>query len=229
MFCTKKEKTIRRKLFFLSEKMRTKKNRKIGLLGGTFDPIHNGHLMIAEYAYRQFELDEIWFLPNGNPPHKANPDIKKDVQARVEMVQIAIESFPYFKLNTYESEKSDKSYSCQTLQHFKETYPEYQFYFIIGADSLQKIETWKCPEVIIQSVTILAAYRDDMDTPEEMNQQIEYLNQKYHGDIKLLKTPLLDVASHEIRQAIQNGKIEDLKIPENVLQYILRKKLYNKE
>ena len=115
---------------------------KIGIMGGTFDPIHNGHLMIAEYAYRQFSLDEVWFLPNGNPPHKDNPDIAKETKARVEMTALAIEDIPYFKLNTYESERTEKSYSYQTIRHFKEKYPEHEFYFIIGADSLLKIEDY---------------------------------------------------------------------------------------
>jgi len=202
---------------------------KIGIMGGTFDPIHNGHLMIAEYAYRQFALDEVWFLPNGNPPHKDNPDIAKETKARVEMTALAIADIPYFKLNTYESERTEKSYSYQTIQHLKESCPEHEFYFIIGADSLMQIETWVRPEEIIRNVIILAAYRDDMDTPEEMYQQIDYLNRKYGGDIRLLKTPLLDVSSHEIREAIQKGKIESLLIPNKVLTYIKDKHLYSRE
>lgn len=202
---------------------------KIGIMGGTFDPVHNGHLMIAEYAYRQFSLDEVWFLPNGNPPHKDNPDIAKETQARVEMTALAIEDISYFKLNTYESERTEKSYSYQTIQHFQEQYPEHEFYFIIGADSLLKIETWARPDMIIQNVIILAAYRDDMDTPEEMYQQIDYLNQKYSGDIRLLKTPLLDVSSHEIREEILMGHTKSLLLPEKVLNYIREKHLYSKE
>lgn len=202
---------------------------KIGIMGGTFDPIHKGHLMIAEYAYRQFELDEVWFLPNGNPPHKDNPDIAKETKARVEMTALAIEDIPYFKLNTFESERTEKSYSYQTIQHFKEEYPEHEFYFIIGADSLLKIETWVRPDLVIQNIIILAAYRDDMDTPEEMYQQIDYLNQKYGGDIRLLKTPLLDVASHEIREEILKGHTAALLVPEKVLNYIKEKHLYSKE
>lgn len=202
---------------------------KIGIMGGTFDPIHNGHLMIAEYAYRQFSLDEVWFLPNGNPPHKDNPDIAKETKARVEMTALAIEDIPYFKLNTYESERTEKSYSYQTIRHFKEKYPEHEFYFIIGADSLLKIETWVRPDLIIQSVIILAAYRDDMDTPEEMYQQIDYLNEKYDGDIRLLRTPLLDVSSHEIREEILKGHSKSFLLPDKVLGYIREKHLYTRE
>ena len=69
---------------------------RIGIMGGTFDPIHNGHLMLGEYAYQQFHLDEVWYMPNGNPPHKSNPEIRKDLQDRAEMTQLAIEDISGF-------------------------------------------------------------------------------------------------------------------------------------
>ena len=145
------------------------------------------------------------------------------------MTALAIEDIAYFKLNTYEIERTEKSYSYQTIRHFKEKYPEHEFYFIIGADSLLKIETWVRPDLIIQSVIILAAYRDDMDTPEEMYQQIDYLNEKYDGDIRLLRTPLLDVSSHEIREEILKGHSKSLLLPDKVLGYIREKNLYTRE
>ena len=109
---------------------------RIGIMGGTFDPIHNGHLMLGEYAYQQFHLDEVWYMPNGNPPHKSNPEIRKDLQDRAEMTRLAIEEIPYFRLCTYEMDRKETSYSYQTMEYFKETYPQDEFYFIIGADSL---------------------------------------------------------------------------------------------
>ena len=78
---------------------------RIGIMGGTFDPIHNGHLMLGEYAYQQFHLDEVWYMPNGNPPHKSNPEIRKDLQDRAEMTRLAIEEIPYFRLCTYEMDR----------------------------------------------------------------------------------------------------------------------------
>ena len=201
---------------------------KIGIMGGTFDPIHNGHLTIAEYAYRLYHLDEVWFLPNGNPPHKHTPEILKNVQDRLAMTSLAIEDVPYFKLNTYETETT-MSFSYQTVAHFCEKYPEHHFYFILGADSLFSMESWVHPELIIGKITILAAYRDDMDTPEEMNQQIAYLNRKYDGDIRLLKTPLVPVSSHEIRQAVAEGaKKNTLPVPRKVADYIFTHHMYLK-
>ena len=202
---------------------------KIGIMGGTFDPIHNGHLTIAEYAYRLYHLDEVWFLPNGNPPHKHTLEILKNVQDRLAMTSLAIEDVPYFKLNTYETDKTTMSFSYQTVAHFCEKYPEHHFYFILGADSLFSIESWVHPELIIGKITILAAYRDDMDTPEEMNQQIAYLNRKYDGDIRLLKTPLVPVSSHEIRQAVAEGaKKNTLPVPRKVADYIFTHHMYLK-
>ena len=101
---------------------------RIGIMGGTFDPIHNGHLMLGEYAYQQFHLDEVWYMPNGNPPHKSNPEIRKDLQDRAEMTRLAIEEIPYFRLCTYEMDRKETSYSYQTMEYFKETYPQDEFY-----------------------------------------------------------------------------------------------------
>ena len=92
---------------------------RIGIMGGTFDPIHNGHLMLGEYAYQQFHLDEVWYMPNGNPPHKSNPEIRKDLQDRAEMTRLAIEEIPYFRLCTYEMDRKETSYSYQTMEYLK--------------------------------------------------------------------------------------------------------------
>lgn len=199
---------------------------KIGIMGGTFDPIHNGHLMLAECAYRSYKLDEVWFLPNGNPPHKQNPNIRKATLKRVEMTRLAISDVPYFRLCTYEAMSRETSYTYRTLMHFREEYPQHTFYFIIGADSLCSIDTWAHPEELLRLAVILAAYRDDMDTPDEMNEQIRFLNQKYDADIRLLRTPLMDISSHEIRRAVAMGSTEKLPIPCRVAEYIKKQGLY---
>lgn len=111
---------------------------KIGIMGGTFDPIHNGHLMLGEYAARQFRLQRVWFLPNGNPPHKSG---EISIRHRIEMVKLALEGHDRFELNLYEAEKGTVSYSYDTIRNLNELYPEHEFYFIIGADSLFSIES----------------------------------------------------------------------------------------
>lgn len=205
---------------------------KIGIMGGTFNPIHKGHLMLGEYAYHNFELDEIWFMPNGNPPHKDMPSLLNNTDERGDMVKLAIKDMPYFKFCDYEMQKKGKSYSYETMEYFQKIYPEHHFYFIIGADSLFSIEKWKSPERLLKTVTILAAYRDDIDTSEEMNKQITYLNEKYQSDIRLLQTPILQISSHEIREKISCGTFLDYKelfLSEEVFSYIEEKHLYKED
>ena len=152
---------------------------KIGIMGGTFDPIHNGHLMLGHAAYETFSLDQIWFMPNGNPPHKKSETIKSTAEGRMKMTSLAIAPFPEFVLQPYEALREEVSCSYQTMEYFKEMYPEDEFYFIIGADSLMAIETWVHPERIFPTCTILATYRDEIKTKEEMDQQIHHLSEKY--------------------------------------------------
>ena len=202
---------------------------KIGLMGGTFDPIHNGHLMIAKTAYSQYHLDEIWFMPNGNPPHKEKSNIGSDVEKRVEMVRLAIEGYRDFQIELYEALKKTISYSYETMEHFVKLYPEHEFFFIIGADSLFSIEKWVHPERLLATCTILAAYRDEIDTREEMYTQINYLKKKYNARIELIISPLVKISSSEIRAyCIEKKDISGL-VPEKVKEYIRKEGLYESE
>lgn len=198
---------------------------KIGIMGGTFDPIHNGHLMLGEYAYRQFDLDLIWFMPNGNPPHKSNDSIESQTKHRVEMVKRAISGTEYFSLQPYEAETKEVHYSYKTMDYFKRSYPEHEFYFIIGADSLFSIEKWVHPEILLKKCVILAAYRDEKGT-EEMLAQIAYLNQKYQADIRLLNTPNVDISSSEIREKLKRGQSIQEIVSDTVYAYIEENQLY---
>ena len=200
---------------------------KIGIMGGTFDPIHNGHLMLGEYAYRSCSLDEIWFMPNGNPPHKEHSAIETNAKQRAEMVGLSIADKNYFKLNLYEVNRGQVSYSYETMEYLHETYRDSEFYFIIGADSLFAIESWVKPERIFPTCTILAAYRDDVDTREEMEGQIQHLKDRYQAKIKLLETPLLDVSSRELRSMLRTGQSIAAYVPEAVMCYIKRNGLYS--
>lgn len=201
---------------------------KIGIMGGTFNPIHNGHLMLGEYAYRSFGLDQVWFMPNGNPPHKAGISASYSADIRARMTELAIQNVPYFRLEDYEVRRQEPSYSYQTLEHFKEIYPKDSFYFIIGADSLFDINKWMKPERILKICTILAAFRGDKNNSKIMNQQIELLKNKYGAetDIRLLTSPLMDVSSHELREMISKGKSISGLVPEAVEQYIQEHGLY---
>ena len=198
---------------------------KIGIMGGTFDPIHNGHIMLGEYAKNLFALDEVWFMPNGNPPHKLNSNIESQTNHRVAMVKEAIKGKEGFKVQLYEVDRKEVNYSYLTMTHFNEIYPENEFYFIIGADSLFAFESWKHPELLVKKCVLLAAYRDGKNT-SEMEAQIQYLNTKYDADIRLLSTPNVDISSSNIRKKIKLG--EDIKefIPESVYSYIQTNNLF---
>lgn len=199
---------------------------KIGIMGGTFDPVHNGHLMLGHAAYKAFSLDQIWFMPNGNPPHKKSETIKSTAEDRMKMTSLAIAPFPEFVLQPYEALRAEVSCSYQTMEHFSKIYPDDEFYFIIGADSLMAIETWIHPERIFPTCTILATYRNEVKTKEEMNRQIQYLSEKYHAKIRLLETPLMPVSSHELRANLQSGDSVSEYMPAAVCSYIKQHHLY---
>lgn len=200
---------------------------KIGIMGGTFDPIHKGHLMLAECAYTSFGLDEIWFLPNGNPPHKTAGTIGTAIRQRLDMISLAIADKPYFKLERYEADHKQVSYSYETMEHFKKRYPEYTFYFIIGADSLFTIEKWVHPERLMKTCILLAACRNEFGTRQEMQTQIDYLREKYEVSIEWLKMPSVSVSSQEIRRSFHNhtGLSEEM-LTDETIRYIEQHHLY---
>ena len=198
---------------------------KIGIMGGTFDPIHIGHLLLGEFAYENFHLDEIWFLPNGNPPHKTTDESGVSLDDRIEMVRLATDDVPYFRLNLYEAPAQKHSYTYSTMKALRELYPEHKFYFILGADSLFSIEQWKNFREIFPSCTILAAMRDDKDT-ESMQAQIRYLNKKYRADIRLLQAPLVEISSTTIRRRAEKGLSIRYMVPDAVSEYIHSNALY---
>ncbi|MCI9169188.1 MAG: nicotinate (nicotinamide) nucleotide adenylyltransferase [Dorea sp.] len=201
----------------------------IGIMGGTFDPVHNGHLAIAEAAYEQFGLDRVWFLPNGNPPHKALADIGSSIEDRLKMVQLAIAGRTGFKLEPYEARRKSVSCSYETMEHFSKIYPEHDFYFIIGADSLFTVDKWVHPERLFPTCTILAAFRDEMDTREKMDRQMHYLKEKYHAKSALLLSPIVQISSSEIRERIRDGKSINGFVPDNVEEYIKKECLYESQ
>ena len=199
---------------------------KIGIMGGTFDPIHIGHLLLAQFAYEECALDEIWFLPNGNPPHKQTKEGQDALAHRVEMVRLAIDDVPYFKLCLHESRINRHSYTYKTIQELNALYPENEFYFILGADSLFAIEEWRNFREIFPSCIILAAVRDDKDA-DDMKMQTVYLEQEYNARISLLKAPQLEISSTTIRERAEKGLSIHYMVPDSVADYIEKNHLYH--
>lgn len=202
--------------------------KKVGIMGGTFDPIHIGHLLLGQMAYESFHLDEVWFLPNGNPPHKDAVITEEALEHRVNMVELATENVPYFRMSLHEAKIGKHSYTYQTMEEFNQMYPDTSFYFILGADSLFAIEEWSHFEEIFPTCIILAAMRDDKDQ-KDMEEQIAYLHQKYGANIELLRAPLLEISSTTIRErAAQNLSVYYM-VPDEVAHYMKQNNLYKED
>lgn len=197
----------------------------IGIMGGTFDPIHNGHLMLGEQAYHEYGLNEVWFMPSGHPPHKKKRAVT-DPKLRLEMTAAAVAYHPGFICSDFEVRRKGNTYTAQTLRLLIENFPEHAYYFIVGADSLYEIEKWYEPELVLTQAVILAAPRDYEDKNRSLNHQIDYLSQKYGADIRMLHCKEMDISSAEIRDKVSKGESIDRYVPEEVMIYIRDYGLY---
>ena len=199
---------------------------KIGIMGGTFNPIHNGHLALAKAAYQQYQLDTVWFMPSGLPAHKSNNELLP-AEVRLHMVQLAIKAYPYFEASSFEIERPGFTYTAETVAALAKEYPEVEFYFIIGGDSLMKFHKWVRPEVISAHTALLAAGRNGY-SKEEIIEQSKVLNQKFGTKVFLLDMPEMIIASNQIRVYCtkqQFDKVSEM-VPEEVLQYIMEQELW---
>lgn len=198
--------------------------KKIGIMGGTFNPIHYGHLLLAESAYEQFNLDSIWIMPNKHPQYKMiSSNISEE--DRVAMISLAIEGNPHFILSEEELCRTGATYTVDTLVSLHQKLPDTEFYFIMGADSLFHFESWREPERILKLCHILAARRNGQ-VSADLDSQMDYLCSKYDADIHFLDTPNLDISSHGIRKRIRSHRSIKYLLPEAVEQYIMEHRLY---
>ena len=194
-------------------------SKKVGIMGGTFDPIHIGHLMLAECAYQQFGLDTVLFLPSGNPPHKQQRRDGATDRQRMEMVRLAISDNDHFCLDAEEMERDGFSYTKDTLIRLKNQHPSTEYFFIIGADSLMSFDTWREPEEICRRCTLAVAVRDQLDR-KIMQERIRSLEEKFGARICVLKTPDVDIASSRLRSWIRQGRSVRYYVPDTVFRYI---------
>lgn len=199
-------------------------NRRIGIMGGTFNPVHMGHLLLAEWVRGEAGLDEIWLIPNGVSYMKEAQEVAP-AEDRLRMTELAIKRNRYFKCLDLEVKRSGYTYSYETLEELTRAYPGDTFYFILGADCLFTLETWKCPERIFQCCKLIAAVRDDA-SPEAMEEKKKELEQRFGGEILLLPFVRMSLSSTEIRERIRQGKSVRYMVPDSVLTYIEGKRLY---
>ncbi|HJG48650.1 MAG TPA: nicotinate-nucleotide adenylyltransferase [Facklamia tabacinasalis] len=187
--------------------------KRIGILGGTFNPPHLGHLLMAEQVGNQLELDEVWFMPTAKPPHAPGKTTIAS-QHRVQMIQLAIENNPLFKVQPYEIHRGGVNYTVDTMRHFVETYPESDFYFIIGSDSANDLSTWKQIDELVQLVQFVGVRR-----PGEFPYQGQY-------PILWVDSPLIELSSTEIRLRVYLEQSIRYQVPSKVEAYIQKHKLY---
>lgn len=198
---------------------------RIGIMGGTFDPIHNGHLMLGRQACEEYGFDQVWFMPSGQPPHKTDHKVT-DAEDRLQMVRLAIKDIPRFACSEFEIERAGTTYTAETLRLLAETYPEHQFHFIIGADSFFEIEKWYHPQEIMARVPLLVAGRAYPTAVRSMEEQAQYLMERYHADIQFLHCREMDVSSEELRRNVRLGINIRKDVPPAVAEYIDRRRLY---
>jgi nicotinate-nucleotide adenylyltransferase len=195
---------------------------KIGILGGTFNPIHIGHLILAEEVREKLKLDKVVFVPTYLPPHKDNSDIAP-AKARMAMVKLAIRGNRYFLASDMEIRRDGRSYTIDTLKEFKKIYPQDELYFIIGSDLLKYLDDWKDWDEIAKMVKFIVATRPGYPLEEIST----YIASRETG-ASTVAIRAVDVSGFEIRKAIKENRSFRYLVPEVVYKYIGKKNLYRK-
>ncbi|MED4225849.1 nicotinate-nucleotide adenylyltransferase [Neobacillus cucumis] len=186
--------------------------KKVGILGGTFNPPHYGHLLIANEVLSELDLDIIWFMPNHEPPHKKKPDSVKD-EERLRMLELAITGNTNFSVQPIELKRTGPSYTVDTMKILNENYPEYQFFFIIGADMIEYLPKWHDIDILVNLVQFVGVERPSY------NHQTDY-------PVLYIDVPSIDVSSSMIRDRVKRGKSVQYLLPDSVIDYIEEKQLY---
>lgn len=185
---------------------------KVGILGGTFDPPHFGHLLIANEVLTKLNLDEIWFMPNQEPPHKQKSESVENIE-RVQMLELSIVGNPAFKIEKIELERLGPSFTVDTMKLLNERYPDHQFYFIIGADMIEYLPKWHQIDELIELVQFVGVERP------EYSLETEY-------PITYVDVPAFEVSSSMIRERVQHGMSVRYLLPDPVINFIREKHLY---
>ncbi|EST13390.1 nicotinate-nucleotide adenylyltransferase [Sporolactobacillus laevolacticus] len=189
--------------------------KRIGIFGGTFDPPHLMHLLIAEEALEACELDQVWFLPSYQPPHVQGKKAHTSAEQRAKMVQLAIESNDRFAVNFAEIERKGKSYTVDTFRELKEMYPDDHFYFILGADMVDDLPTWHQIEELCKLTSFIAFKRPGYP---ESHPDI--------ADVRYIDMPKVDLSSSFLRERLKLGRSCRYFLSDAVINYIKERRLY---
>lgn len=201
--------------------------RRIGIMGGTFNPIHMGHVILAETAYKEYQLDEVMFLPAKKPPHKCEKDLVSQ-EDRLNMIMATVREKSQFSVSPLEFNREGITYTIDTMEYLQSKHPDTCYYYIIGADSLYNLEKWHRAPELLGRTNFLVAARDGHNY-EKMQKFAAYLRKKYHASIQFLNTPMIEISSSMIRERIRHGKSVFSLLPDEVVSYVQQKKLYQRK
>ncbi|MFQ6093852.1 MAG: nicotinate-nucleotide adenylyltransferase [bacterium] len=191
---------------------------RVGIFGGTFNPPHLGHLIVAQEVRRRFSLDKIVFVPSARPPHKADSPGASSAERYI-MTVLATRDNPYFEVSDVEIRRPGRSYTVDTIKQFKKLYgTEVEIFFIMGGDSIFEIDTWREPEEILRLCKVIVTTRPGFDLTK--------VEDRLKEKAILTEVSRIDISSTEIRRRVQEGKSIKYLVPKEVEEYILREKLY---
>jgi nicotinate-nucleotide adenylyltransferase len=197
--------------------MRNKK--MLGVLGGTFDPIHVGHLVLAEQVREKFQLERVIFIPSASPPHKTEQKLSL-AEDRFEMTKLALEGSPFFFVSDIELKREGLSYTVETLRELKELYRDSEIYFLTGSDVLNEITTWRNPEEIYRLAKIVIGIRPGFDKFDPENH--------FAKKSIIIDITGIDISSTQIREKVSKGESIKYLVPSKVEEYIKNRNLYKK-
>lgn len=198
--------------------------QRIAVMGGTFDPIHYGHLVTAEAVMHEYQIDRVLFVPSGQPPHKSNNQVTA-AEHRFLMTLLATETNPNFFCSRIEIDRTGYTYTIDTIRELQRMYPGTEIYFITGADAFSQILTWKDPEILLSSCHFVAATRPGYSR-KKAAPQIEAIVDRHINTLHYLEVPALAISSSDIRSRVREGRPVKYLLPETVENYIIKHGLY---
>lgn len=197
---------------------------QVGILGGTFDPIHNGHLAAAEGARHLLGLDRVYLMPNGQPPHKPGQALTP-AHHRLAMVELVAAQNPHLAVLREEIDRAEPSYTVETLRRLRAAHPAWEIHFIVGMDSLIHLSTWREPHQILRLAQLIVVNRPGFPT-EEGQAVIRALPAELQGRVRLVTLPGVAVAARELRAMAQAGHPLRYLVPDEILAYAGVHRLY---
>ncbi len=202
--------------------------KSIAIMGGTFDPIHYGHLVTAQAVKDKFGVEKVMFIPTGNPPHKAGKEVTES-EKRYFMTVLATITNLSFEVSRIEIDRAGYTYTIDTIRELRKVFDEdTKIYFITGADAIDKILTWKDPEKLLKMCDFVAVTRPGYNK-EELEEHIKNLEKILGGNIHFLEVPYLDISSSDLRERVMENKSIKYMLPEEVENYIYKFGLYRKK